>query len=176
MVGWWFGHTMAGWWLSFNPSQKDESIGRMTFPTEWKDIGNVPVSTSQWKDLWSVLSWNIWKGKMNKWTFERWMSCVRRCVHEKLNFIGDFECCQWYTVVGIVVGVIVVAVLISPGVLAGSLDIFGEGRCILLLSWRLFSSGSAESLRSLSSKCPSSLPKLPKNRQSTIVFKVRRTL
>ena len=39
---------------------------------------------------------------------------------------------------GSVVGVIVAAVLISPGVLAGSLDIFGEGRCILVLSWRLF--------------------------------------
>jgi len=31
----------------FNPSEKYESVGMMTFPTEWKNNQNVPVTTNQ---------------------------------------------------------------------------------------------------------------------------------
>ena len=36
------GPTMTGWWYTY-PSEKYESVGMMTFPTEWKVINNSMV-------------------------------------------------------------------------------------------------------------------------------------
>ena len=44
--------TITGWWLTY-PSQKwwSSSVAMMTFPTEWKVINNVPVTTNQIYEL-----------------------------------------------------------------------------------------------------------------------------
>ena len=46
MVNHWL--IMAGWWLTY-PSEKwwNSSVGIMKFPTEWKHIGHVPVTTNE---------------------------------------------------------------------------------------------------------------------------------
>ena len=44
-----FGTSFTGRYLvgGFNPPEKYESIGMMTFPTEWKNKSHVPVTTKQ---------------------------------------------------------------------------------------------------------------------------------
>jgi hypothetical protein len=39
--GWLMDIYIPGWWLTY-PSEKYESVGMMTFPTEWKNKIHVP--------------------------------------------------------------------------------------------------------------------------------------
>ena len=38
----------AGWWLSFNPSEKYESIGMMTFPIHGEKCSKPPTRKGSW--------------------------------------------------------------------------------------------------------------------------------